>query len=67
MNDGITAWLGVKISTLALNKIIIITCQCRDFSTELCMVLIGSILVPICFTSQGQEYELNDDMKHLSF
>ena len=31
MNDGITAELGEKTLTLALKKMIVITCQCRDF------------------------------------
>ena len=35
MNDGIARYLGGKIPTLALNKIDVIKCQCRDFLTEL--------------------------------
>ena len=31
MNDNITEYLGGK---LTLNKIIIMTCQCKDFLTE---------------------------------
>ena len=40
INDGITA----EIPTSALNKIIVILCQCIDFPTELCCNIIIHLL-----------------------
>ena len=46
MNDGVVTHPCGKTPTLALNKILGMTCQCRDFPTELICNTIIHIIFP---------------------